>query len=71
MKVSYDAATAFRTGCYDTAGLVRYKPFDNLKAAETWAENHIKDCDKIVVEGRVDGRWGDVRVFKKTQATRN
>lgn len=69
--MSNDAATAFRTGYYDNAGLVRYKPFDNLKSAETWAENHIKECDKIVVEGRVDGRWGDLRIFKNTQRTQN
>ena len=66
-----DAATAFRTGCYDTAGVVRYKPFDSLKSAETWAENHIRDCDKIVVEGRVDGRWGDLRIFKNTKRAPN
>ncbi len=46
-----NTTAAFRVTCYSASGAAQHKDtFDTEDAAKTWAQQHLKGFDRLVVE---------------------
>jgi hypothetical protein len=58
-----EAMMRFRVACYGTTGPVQHNMFRSEIEAKTWAETHILDFKKLVVELGSGDTWGAIPSF--------